>query len=133
MFNKDRVKSDDVVTFNESAQTADIQEEVSQEPADNGKEQDKGNWSMVRYKRKNVDLDDYEIWIPKKWGFSSKEEGFWRCAKYTYGSKQNNYNHRPGDWSCFYCNNINFTWRRLCNDCGVPKDRGTGRGFSSLN
>ena len=63
-----------------------------------------------------------------KFGFPrSKEDGFWRCEKYTYGRKQNNYEHRTGDWCWFHCNNINFAWRSSFNDCGASKDRGAGR------
>ena len=29
---------------------------------------------------------------------------------------------RPGDWICFYCQNLNFAFRNKCNRCGVLKE-----------
>ena len=28
---------------------------------------------------------------------------------------------RPGDWICYYCQNLNFTFRNNCNRCHVPR------------
>ena len=30
---------------------------------------------------------------------------------------------RPGDWICFYCQNLNFAFRNICNRCGVLKEK----------
>ena len=37
---------------------------------------------------------------------------------------------REGDWRCNACNNINFSFRRVCNRCGAdkPPDAGMGGG-----
>ena len=29
---------------------------------------------------------------------------------------------RDGDWTCFYCKNLNFTFRNICNRCHITKD-----------
>ena len=29
---------------------------------------------------------------------------------------------REGDWTCFYCNNLNFAFRTKCNRCGLAKE-----------
>ena len=49
--------------------------------ANDGDEQEKGKRSIIRYKRKNMELRNYEVWIRRRWGFSSKDDGFWRCAE----------------------------------------------------
>ena len=40
-------------------------------------------------------------------------------------NKKNNklkkYNNRKGDWLCPFCNNINFSFRTVCNVCGINK------------
>ena len=28
---------------------------------------------------------------------------------------------RPGDWYCGFCNNLNFSFRKQCNGCGLSK------------
>ena len=28
---------------------------------------------------------------------------------------------RPGDWICYYCQNLNFTFRNNCNRCHMPR------------
>jgi hypothetical protein len=33
-----------------------------------------------------------------------------------------NYNGRDGDWICFYCKNLNFSFRKNCNRCGIQKE-----------
>ena len=54
MFETDGAKADKAVTVNESAQE---EERVYQESADNGKEQDKGKWSTGRYKRRKEEVE----------------------------------------------------------------------------
>ena len=29
---------------------------------------------------------------------------------------------REGDWTCFHCNNLNFSFRLKCNRCGLSKE-----------
>ena len=29
---------------------------------------------------------------------------------------------RPGDWICFFCHNLNFSFRIKCNRCGISKE-----------
>ena len=29
---------------------------------------------------------------------------------------------RDGDWTCYYCKNLNFTFRNICNRCHITKD-----------
>ena len=33
-----------------------------------------------------------------------------------------NHNGRNGDWICFYCENLNFSFRKHCNRCGIKKE-----------
>lgn len=30
---------------------------------------------------------------------------------------------RVGDWFCFSCKNINFSYRDICNRCGKPQEQ----------
>ena len=42
---------------------------------------------------------------------------------------------RNGDWTCFYCKNLNFTFRKECNRCHLPKyisDQGHENYFNSI-
>ena len=42
--------------------------------------------------------------------------------KYFYKNKKGNpANIRKGDWTCPYCFNINFSFRKICNRCNAPK------------
>ena len=36
--------------------------------------------------------------------------------------KLKNYNIKKGDWLCKYCNNLNFSFRIICNKCGKNKE-----------
>ena len=36
-------------------------------------------------------------------------------------NKLKNYNKRKGDWLCPNCNNINFSFRIICNICNITK------------
>ncbi len=29
---------------------------------------------------------------------------------------------RDGDWTCYYCKNLNFTFRNICNRCHITKE-----------
>ena len=33
-----------------------------------------------------------------------------------------NFKGREGDWICFYCNNLNYSFRKVCNRCHVSKE-----------
>ena len=33
-----------------------------------------------------------------------------------------NFEVREGDWTCYFCKNLNFSFRKKCNRCGVNKD-----------
>ena len=36
--------------------------------------------------------------------------------------KKKNFVERDGDWTCFYCKNLNFSFRKKCNRCKALKD-----------
>ena len=36
--------------------------------------------------------------------------------------KKKNFVEREGDWTCFYCKNLNFSFRKKCNRCKALKD-----------
>ena len=57
---------------------------------------------------------------------SSKEKKSWKNKKHKNKKKKNinklkNYNIRKGDWLCQFCNNLNFSFRIVCNKCGKGK------------
>ena len=35
---------------------------------------------------------------------------------------QKYFSERIGDWICFYCKNLNFAFRKVCNRCQIPKE-----------
>ena len=36
--------------------------------------------------------------------------------------KKKNFEEREGDWNCYFCKNLNFSFRKKCNKCGVIKN-----------
>ena len=40
---------------------------------------------------------------------------------------------REGDWTCFHCNNLNFSFRLKCNRCGLSKELSTQKILSNKN
>ena len=40
----------------------------------------------------------------------------------TYIKKGKNFHQRRGDWNCFFCTNLNFSFRTTCNRCKASKD-----------
>lgn len=39
-----------------------------------------------------------------------------------YQKKKKNFEIREGDWNCFDCHNLNFSFRVKCNRCGLAKE-----------
>ena len=37
-------------------------------------------------------------------------------------TKKRNFVEREGDWTCFFCKNLNFSFRKKCNICGAGKE-----------
>ena len=64
-------------------------------------------------------LKDYQLYIPRY----ESETGYWLNATDMYERQQPGYIPRPGDWFCNLCQNVNFRWRRTCNNlmCKAPK------------
>ena len=48
-----------------------------------------------------------------------------KIQSYKKGNKRKflkGFKERDGDWTCFYCKNLNFTFRNICNRCHITKD-----------
>lgn len=43
-------------------------------------------------------------------------------AKKKQGNKKRKYVEREGDWICSKCNNLNFSFRDICNRCKISKN-----------
>ena len=41
---------------------------------------------------------------------------------YQYQKKKKPFEIREGDWTCFDCHNLNFSFRIKCNRCGLLKE-----------
>ena len=41
---------------------------------------------------------------------------------YNEGLYEKNDEEREGDWNCYFCKNLNFSFRKKCNKCGVIKN-----------
>ena len=48
---------------------------------------------------------------------------------------QKHFSERIGDWTCFSCKNLNFTFRNVCNRCKLPKERSNllSKQFNNIN
>lgn len=40
---------------------------------------------------------------------------------------------REGDWTCFDCHNLNFSFRKKCNRCGLDKEISISKYFNAQN
>lgn len=40
---------------------------------------------------------------------------------------------REGDWTCFDCHNLNFSFRKKCNRCGLDREASQSKFFNAKN
>ena len=92
-FNLDET-NDSSILFNSFEKSGSIDEEIIQN------EKNKDIISLV---------ENHYIFIPKSYYLKKQ-----RTKKFI--------EERPGDWICFYCQNLNFAFRNKCNRCGVLKE-----------
>ena len=38
-------------------------------------------------------------------------------------TKKSKLKEREGDWTCFFCKNLNFSFRKKCNRCGIQREK----------
>ena len=38
-------------------------------------------------------------------------------------TKKTKLKEREGDWTCFFCKNLNFSFRKKCNRCGIQREK----------
>ena len=93
-FNLDET-NDSSILFNSFEKSGSIDEEIIQN------EKNKDIISLV---------ENHYIFIPKSYYLKKQ-----RTKKFI--------EERPGDWICFYCQNLNFAFRNICNRCGVLKEK----------
>ena len=43
-------------------------------------------------------------------------------SKHSKAKKKKGFAVREGDWTCFYCQNLNFAYRKQCNRCNALKE-----------
>lgn len=58
--------------------------------------------------------------INKKNKFDSNKKNAQNIKK--EGKMKKPFELRAGDWTCTQCNNLNFSFRNVCNRCGIPKE-----------
>lgn len=58
--------------------------------------------------------------INKKNKFDSSKKNAQNIKK--EGKMKKPFELRAGDWTCTQCNNLNFSFRNVCNRCGIPKE-----------
>ena len=97
----------------------DLEEEYDENEDEMDEDQGTDKWTEVRHRRKNTRLKDFEILIPKY----NSNSGIWQNAKDVYENDQPGYIPKEHDWRCLLCHNINFEWRKSCNNpnCGAPR------------
>ena len=79
---------------------------------------------------KNINNDNKNNQIEKKITKKKKKNKKEKKIRFFKGFKE-----RFGDWTCFYCKNLNFTFRQECNRCHRPKyvsDQGHENYFNSI-
>lgn len=52
-----------------------------------------------------------------------KKNGMRKQMKKTPKKKKSQFNEREGDWCCFKCKNINFSFRVMCNRCKLSRSQ----------
>ena len=62
-------------------------------------------------KEKNNDVMDNKKKMKKKIKNSKKGNKYYKRLR-----------ERDGDWTCYYCKNLNFTFRNECNRCHITKE-----------
>ena len=76
---------------------------------------------------KNSLNPSFHFFLNKNMTFNSNsiinKEGFSQIKKEKKKKKKNkkNFEEREGDWNCYFCRNLNFTFRKKCNKCGIFK------------
>ena len=76
---------------------------------------------------KNSLNPSFHFFLNKNMAFNSNSiinnEGFSQMKKVKKKKKKNkkNFEEREGDWNCYFCRNLNFTFRKKCNKCGIFK------------
>ena len=97
-FNLDET-NDNSILFHSSRKSNSIDEDLIQ----NSYAQDKIIKDIIPL------IDNNYSFIPKN--FNLKKNKVKRITK-----------ERPGDWICFFCHNLNFSFRIKCNRCGISKE-----------
>lgn len=67
-----------------------------------------------KVKFQNEEKDDSYCLVKKKQHLKKEK-------KYYLGKNNKRFVKKEGDWTCFRCKNINFSFRTLCNRCRLPK------------
>lgn len=49
--------------------------------------------------------------------------GVKKCQGMKKKKKKKEFVEREGDWSCYYCKNLNFGFRQVCNKCGSSREK----------
>ena len=77
---------------------------------------------------KNSLNPSFHFFLNKNMTFNSNsiinKEGFSQIKKEKKKKKKNkkNFEEREGDWNCYFCKNLNFSFRKKCNKCAVFKN-----------
>lgn len=73
------------------------------------------------YKTNDTEIDSLALDDLTTEGASLKNANIKTIVK---GKKKNKktFVERDGDWTCFYCKNLNFSFRKKCNRCKASKD-----------
>lgn len=71
----------------------------------------------------NVNSNSY---FPKNYFINNNNNNYVHNPKGHHNNKgKKPFEIREGDWTCFNCNNLNFSFRLKCNRCGLSKELST--------
>ena len=88
---------------------------------------EKNNALNLNNDLKNSLNPSFHFFLNKNMTFNSNniinKEDFSKMKKIKKKKKKNkkNFEEREGDWNCYFCRNLNFTFRKKCNKCGIFK------------
>ncbi len=85
--------------------------------------QENSPFNFIQINSKNLNDSNINIDNIKNVNNNNNEENSEIIIPIRKKKKQKkNFEVREGDWTCYFCKNLNFSFRKKCNRCGVNKD-----------
>ena len=95
----------------------------------NQEEEDLDNLDNDNFKSLSTNSNSSQYSYNEKQNYKNDKEHFnnqnMKKQKEVNKNKKNckKFKERKGDWTCFYCKNLNFSFRNECNKCNIKKKK----------